>query len=301
MTSAGVISTGALMGGAALLVAALVMPALHVLSPPVERERASAAVEAQLARGARLYGSGCATAACHGVRGEGVRAGAAFRAWPLVGPRFQARNPTAQVVFDVVRSGREPALRALTDHEIYDAIAYEMTLNGARLATPITMRDAAARLTGPQARAPAFGEIHPPPANMLALPPAGSPRGPPPPAENGHLRLRADQMARARAIGDATVPGAGAFAVLVVSFEALTDRPIALDPAHLRLDISGAAPLAPRDVELDYPIDRFRAQTITPGHGTAAVAIFALPPRAAPARLVYDDATGHPLSVDLDR
>ena len=62
----------------------------------------------QLARGREVYEQGCATQACHGLEGEGIRSGDEFRVWPLVGKEFQHRNPTAQVVFDVVRSGGEP-------------------------------------------------------------------------------------------------------------------------------------------------------------------------------------------------
>jgi hypothetical protein len=90
-------------------------------------EPRSAAVADQLARGARLYALGCATAECHGKHGEGVRSGGTFRVWPLVGAEFQARNPNAQVIFDVVRSGSERRLRAMTDQQIYDAIAHELS------------------------------------------------------------------------------------------------------------------------------------------------------------------------------
>src|SRR5436190_6598863 len=84
-------------------------------------------VDGQVARGELIYQQTCAT--CHGLQGEGKRLGDTFAIWPLVGEGFQARNPNAQVVFDVVRSRNEPSLRALTDAQIYDAIAYVWNLN----------------------------------------------------------------------------------------------------------------------------------------------------------------------------
>jgi mono/diheme cytochrome c family protein len=283
----------------AALVLAAAVAALQARAASAEREPGPSAVADQLERGARLYASGCATARCHGARGEGVRSGRAFSVWPLVGREFQARNPTAQIVFDVVRSGREESLRALGDQEIYDAIAYELSLSGARAEERLTMANAAGRLSGLAARAPLLGELHPPAGNMVPLPPARGLTEPPAPAQNGSLRLQVDQLARAKAIGRANAPGAGEFAVLVVAFQDLTDHPIALEPGRLRLETSAGARLAPRELELDYPIERFHRQTITPEHGTAAVAIFSLAPDATPARLAYDDGTGQPLSVDL--
>src|SRR6266508_2412571 len=59
-------------------------------------------VDAQIMRGEPIYQQTCT--ACHGLQGEGQRAGTSFAVWPLVGAEFQERNPNAQVVFDVVRS-----------------------------------------------------------------------------------------------------------------------------------------------------------------------------------------------------
>src|SRR5436309_14087590 len=73
-------------------------------------------VDGQIARGELIYQQTCVT--CHGLQGEGQRRGSTFAVWPLVGADFQARNPNAQVVFDVVRSQSEPNLRALTDEQI---------------------------------------------------------------------------------------------------------------------------------------------------------------------------------------
>ncbi len=223
--------------------------------------------------------------------------------WPLIGADFQTRNPNAQVIFDVVRSGSEQSLRAMTDQQIYDAIANQLSLNGARPTTPLTRHNAATVLSGPAAPASASadGEIHPPPGNVVLLHPTAGWRAPSNPVANGYLRLRVDQMAQASAIGRQSAAGDEVFSILVLAFQDLTNRPIALDPRNLQLRASTGARLEPRDIELEYPIERFHPRTITPEHGTAAVAIFALPAGATPAELTYDDQTGHPLSVNLAR
>ena len=94
-------------------------------------------------RGEPIYAQGCATEKCHGTDSEGIPAGDSFTAWPLVGELFQQRNPNAQVVFDVVRSGNEPNLRQMTDQEVYDAIAYELSLNGVAWSEPLMDGNAA--------------------------------------------------------------------------------------------------------------------------------------------------------------
>jgi hypothetical protein len=253
----------------------------------------------QLARGARLYAAGCATARCHGAHGEGIRSGEGFQVWPLVGPGFQRRNPNAQVIFDVVRSGSERSLRAMTDQQIYDAIAYELSLNGARLQSVLTGGHAADVASGPAASDSRPDPLHPPPRGVRFSPSSAAPRAPPHAAGNSHLRLRIDQMARATAIGHRSAPAGGAFALVVIALQDSTDRPIAVEPRRLRLRTSAGAKLEPGDLDLEYAVERLRPQTISPGHGTAAVAVFALPAGATPVELTYDDGTGHALSVEL--
>jgi hypothetical protein len=71
---------------------------------------------------------------------------------PTEGHLFQVRNPTALVVFDVVRSGREPSLRALTDDQVWAAIAAELAANGVDLDERTLGADNAGRIrTGPAA------------------------------------------------------------------------------------------------------------------------------------------------------
>ncbi len=129
-----------------------------------------ATVADQLARGAPRYAQNCATAKCRGAQGEGIHSGDAFRIWPLVGADFQARNPTAQVIFDVVRSGSEQNLRALTDQQIYDAIAYELSQNGASPAAPLTAANAAQVTVGPSSLTSNLGALFPPPDGVSFAP-----------------------------------------------------------------------------------------------------------------------------------
>jgi mono/diheme cytochrome c family protein len=259
--------------------------------------RTDAAVE-QRAQGAPIYTARCATAQCHGTRGEGLRDGASFRVWPLVGPEFEARNPSAQVIFDVTRSGGERELRALTDQQIYDAIAYEMSLNGVQLDAPLTAQNAASIASGTSIEIPDAGTLFPPPGNA-SLSPLAAAGLPLLPVENGYLRLRVNQIANASAIGRETPSDGGAFVFLVFTLEDLTDRPLDVAPQFLRLYASNGAVLEPLDIRLDFAVARFYAQRIEPGHGTAAHAIFTLPASTTVKRLVYDDGTGHALSVEL--
>ncbi|MGH7721253.1 MAG: c-type cytochrome [Candidatus Dormibacteria bacterium] len=83
------------------------------------------AFRAQAAAGSMVYTQTCLS--CHGGPGG---PGVAGRTEPLQGPRFAQRNPTALEIFDVVRSGREPNLRALTDDQLWAAIAAELLANG---------------------------------------------------------------------------------------------------------------------------------------------------------------------------
>lgn len=251
----------------------------------------------QLARGGPLYAQNCATSKCHGTQGEGLRSGGGFQVWPSVGPNFEARNPNAQVVFDVVRSGGEQNLRGMTDQQIYDAIAYELSQNSVHLAAPLTTQNAAATLSGSSASTE--GRLYPPPGNVVLLPGPAVASALPALAGNDYLGLRVDQAALASTIGDATPPAGGAFLVLVLAVQNQTGAPLDLDPKFLQLQASSGATLAPQPVDLAYPIERFHHQTIAPDHGTAAVVIFALPVGAAPAQLTYDDQTGHALSVIL--
>ena len=88
----------------------------------------TSAFQAQAADGRALYQRDCLV--CHGgVGGPGVPG----RTEPLEGARFVARNPSALEIYDVVRSGREGSLRALSDEQLFAAIAAELQANGVDL------------------------------------------------------------------------------------------------------------------------------------------------------------------------
>ena len=255
----------------------------------------------QVARGAPLYAQNCATSKCHGTQGEGVRSGNTFSAWPLVGPEFEARNPNAQVVFDVVRSGSEQNLRAMTDQQIYDAIAYESSQNGVGLDGPLTANNALSVATGASRSPSTSGGLYPPPANARLVDPpftlidwGGGGLG-------GYLAWRVDQLAAADRIESRTPPEGGLFLLLVVAFANGNDRPLDVGPEFLRLSDSQGNVLEPQTIDLNYPIERFHQQTIEPEHGTAAVVIFTLPAGTVPQRLTYDDGTGHSMVLALTR
>lgn len=96
-------------------------------TPGSSHLRPGTAFAAQSAEGGPIYQHECLN--CHGPTGAGV----VGKNEPSDGTRFQQRNPTALVIFDVVRSGREKHLRALTDDQIWQAIAAELARQGVDL------------------------------------------------------------------------------------------------------------------------------------------------------------------------
>lgn len=249
-------------------------------------------VSDQLARGKVIYEKGCATENCHGTRGEGLHSGDSFRAWPLVGEDFQRRNPTAQVVFDVVRSGGDSSLRALTDQQIYDSIAYELSLNEVELSEPLEAQNAPATSSGPAAETQKPGSLFPPPGNALLVSTWSDPSlrnalDLPISVENGNLRLRLTQIALATSIRGKAPASGGSYVLMVLTFEDLSNEPLEVGPRQLSLVIADGQTLTPLDIGLAYPVDRFHSQTIQPNYGTAALVIFALPESADMGHLLY--------------
>ncbi len=252
-------------------------------------------VDAQIMRGEPIYQQTCT--ACHGLQGEGQRAGTSFAVWPLVGAEFQERNPNAQVVFDVVRSKSEPNLRALTDDQIYDAIAYVWNLNDPESTSPITAQNAASMAPGETVEALAPVGIYPPSENVLPL--VASPTTIALQAvSNGYIGMRVDQIIQASAIGNIKAEPGSTFVIIVFALQDLTDHPLDLDPKFLRLKDAQEHSLAPQTLDIASPIEPFHAQIIQPEHGTAAIAVFALP-IGTYRQLIYDDRTGHALAVSL--
>jgi mono/diheme cytochrome c family protein len=255
-------------------------------------------VEVQLSRGAQIYARDCATAECHGTLGEGLRQGNSFSAWPLMGSDFETRNPNAQVIFDVVRSGSEANLRALSDQQIYAVTAYELSLNGISLPTPLNAENAARIASGETVPAARWGELFPPPGNTDLLPPGNAP-GAASRSTNGSLDLRVDQMALASRIGNASPSSGGVFVILVLAFQNLEAGEAHLDPSYLSLVDAGDQAHQLEAIRLDYPIEAFHPQIIQPEYGTAAVAIFSLPQDTQPRKLIYQDPKMPTILIDL--
>jgi len=258
----------------------------------------------QLARGQVIYEEGCDIEACHGTDGKGIPGEDGFRVWPLVGEDFQRRNPTAQVVFDVVRSGGESSLRALTDEEVYDSIAYELSLNGVQLSEPLDSQNAPTLISGPAAEVPDPGSLFPPPGNaeLLSPWPATFPQRTlslPISADNDNLRMRVTQLALAAFVGTRQPSNGGYFVFVVLTLEDLTNDPLEVGPDHLSLVTADGQTLTPQDIGLAYPVARFYTQTIQPEHGTAALAIFDLPEGAEMNYLLYTLPKGEQLILEL--
>ncbi len=256
-----------------------------------------ASVESQLASGAPVYNQTCATSTCHGTQGEGIQSGKGFKVWPLVGDEFQARHPNAQIVFDVIRSGDEPNLRALTDQQIYNAIAYELRQNQIALESPLTA-DNAFRTFGGSMSGQAQGGLFPPSDNatLIDLPPTPEL---PISAQSDRLRLQIDQIATVSVIGKTKLTSGGVFLIVVFVLADLDPAPITVNPAYLWLSTSGGDRVAPRSVNIHSAMEQFHEQTIRPQHGTAALVVFALSAPDEFDQLIYDDGAGNQLRLAL--
>jgi mono/diheme cytochrome c family protein len=254
-------------------------------------------IESQLASGEPIYKQTCATSSCHGTDGEGIRSGSGFSVWPLVDNDFQMRHPNAEIVFDVVRSGDEPNLRALTDQQIYDSIAYELSQNHILLQAPLTAVNAYNTFGGQMSGSNVDG-FFPPLGNYeptVTPPHADLPLS----TEDGSLHLQVDQIAAASTIGGIKPPAGGVFLMLV---SVLTDRsqaPITVGPENLSLTTPSGDTLLPQTIDPRTAIEKFHTQTIQSQHGTAALAIFSLPAPDQFDRLIYSDKHGNRLELSL--
>ena len=130
-----------------LLVGGSALGARAAAAPGSPSPAAVSSLAAQASTGGPIYQHECLN--CHGPTGAGVPG----KNEPSDGVRFQQRNPTALVIFDVVRSGRERHLRALTDDQIWQAIAAELARQGVDLGgQPLSAANAGTVLTGPSAQ-----------------------------------------------------------------------------------------------------------------------------------------------------
>ena len=253
----------------------------------------SSSIESQLASGASIYRQTCATSACHGTQGEGIKAGNGFSAWPLVGKDFQSRHPNAQIVFDVIRSGGERNLLTLTDQQVYDAIAYELRQNEITLASPLTAENAFTTYGGAMS-GKGQGGLFPPSDNAVLIDTLLA-RDLPMIAQNEALRLQVDQIAEASAIGSSK----GTFLVLVIKFSDLDDQPIILRPAYLSLTTPGGERLSLQSINIHSAIEKFHEQTIKPQYGTVGLIVFTLTAPEQFHQLIYDDGVGKSLRMVL--
>jgi hypothetical protein len=271
--------------------ALIVMSCTYTSKSKSEENDTLGSVEDQLASGGPIYTQTCATSACHGSQGEGIKSGNSFSAWPLVGTEFQSRHPNAQVVFDVIRSGGERNLLALTDQQIYDAIAYQLEQNQIDLTSPLTAGNAFKTYGGTMSGS-GQGGLFPPSDNVVLIDTLPA-RDLPMVAQNGALRLQVDQIAEASTIGNSK----GSFLIIVVMFSDLDDQPITLEPTYLSLTAPSGERLKPQSINIRSAIEKFHEQTITPQHGTVGLVVFTLTAPEQFDQLIYDDGTGTPLMV----
>lgn len=250
-------------------------------------------VERQLAKGAPIYAQTCATSTCHGTQGEGIRSGDRFKVWPLVGDEFQSRHPNAQIVFDVIRSGSERNLLALTDQQIYDAIAYELSQNQIKLDSPLTADNAFATF-GEKMSGEAQGGLFPPSDNaiLIDLPPM---RALPIAAQNERLRVQVDQIAQASPFGD----DQGIYLILVLTFSDLDDEPSNISPNHLNLVTPSGELLEPQPVNIKSAIEKFHTRAIKRNYGTVGLVVFNPPAPDQFDQLIYDNGVGDRLTLTL--
>ncbi|MFZ2096805.1 MAG: cytochrome c [Anaerolineales bacterium] len=245
-----------------------------------------------------IYQQDCATESCHGVNGEGILGSNGFLSWPLIGEEFQLRNPTAQVIFDVVRSGGETSLRVLTDQQVYEAIAFELSLNDVELSEMLDVQNAPLISSGKAAGVQKPGSLYPPPDNVGLISNWSAPSLPVF-AENDDLRVRLTQIALAASIGQTIPPVKGSYVLAVFTIEVLADHPLEVGPQNLRLVTEDGQMLEPQEIDIGYPVARFYPQDIQPEHGTAALAIFALPEATNLDYLQFALPNGQPLILKL--
>lgn len=256
-----------------------------------------ASMQSQLASGGPIYAQTCATSTCHGTQGQGIKSGNSFSAWPLVGKEFKSRHPNAQVVFDVIRSGGERNLLALTDQQVYDAIAYELKQNQITLTSPLTAENAFTTYGGAMSGKVQGGLF--PPSDNAALIDSLHTRELPIAAQNDRIRIQIDQIAEASAFGETKPPEGGEFLIVVIVLTNTNQSPVMVTPNYLRLSTSKGDLLQTQSINIHSAIEKFHGQTIKSQHGTAGLVVFALTAPDGFDQLIYDDGSGEPLRMAL--
>ncbi|HSB00499.1 MAG TPA: hypothetical protein VLE49_07605 [Anaerolineales bacterium] len=186
---------------------------------------------------------------------------------------------------------------ALTDQQIYDSIAYQLNQNQITLVSPLTAENAF-MIYGGAMSGKVQGGLFPPSDNAVLIDPPPT-RGLPIVAQNDTLRLQVDQIAEASAIGNTLPREEGAFLIVVLAFSDLTDRPITVNPDHLKLSTPNGELLKPRSIDIHSAIEKLQEQTIKPQHGTVGLMVFALPTPNEFDQLIYDDGTSEQLLLAL--
>ena len=226
-----------------------------------------------------IYQQDCATESCHGVNGDGILSSDGFHSWPLVGEEFQHRNPTVQVILDVVRNGGEISLHALTDQQVYDAIAFEMSLHDVELSEMRDVQNAPLISSGKAAGVQKRGSLYPPPDNAGLISNWSAP-GLLVLVEINNLCMHLTQIALVNDIRHTLLPFEESYVLVVFTLEVLTDHSLEVGPQNLRLVTEDGHMLEPLEIGLDYPVTRFYPHHIEPEHALVALAIFTLPETA---------------------
>jgi mono/diheme cytochrome c family protein len=278
--------------------ALIVLSCTYTSKSKSEGNDAPRSVEDQLASGKPIYMQTCATSACHGTQGEGIKAGNGFSAWPLVGKDFQFRHPNAQIVFDVIRSGGERNLLALSDQQVYDAIAYELRQNEITLASPLTAENAFTTYGGAMS-GKGQGGLFPPSDNAFMIRIPHMPHLPIT-VQNERLRIQIDQFAQTIAIGSDKPPEGGVYLILVLAVNDLDNEPITVSPNYLSLSTPSGELLKTRSTNIHSAIEKFHTQTIKSQHGTVGLVVFTLTAPDGFDQLMYDDGAGNQLTLALN-
>jgi hypothetical protein len=250
----------------------------------------------QAVLGRPIYYQNCATTLCHGTDSKGIPKGNGYQVQPLIGSQFTERNPNTQIMFDVVRSRNDPNLLSLTDDQVYQAIAFNLTLNQLQLKDAITSQNAAALPPGGSQKT---GQLFPPVSGVNLLDTTSGPSLPKVIA-NKSLSLRVDQLAFTGSVGNYTpTRDGGTFVIVVVAIKNLSDKPLNVDPKYLSLTDSNGNKHNPQTLNFNYPIVRFHTQQIQPQSSYSGYAIFGLAKETSYKSLGYDDGGKNPLSVEL--
>jgi hypothetical protein len=250
----------------------------------------------QAVLGRPIYYQNCATTLCHGTDSKGIPKDNSFQVRPLIGNQFLERNPHTQVMFDVVRSRSVPNLLTLTDDQVYQAIAFDLTLNQVQLKDAITPQNASALPPGGSNKT---GQLYPPVSGITLLDTTSGPSLPKS-ASNSSLGLRVDQLAFTGAVGTYTpTKEGGTFVIVVLTLKNLGDKPLNVDPKFLSLTDSNGNKHNPQSLNFNYPVVRFHAQQVQSQNSYSGYAIFGLAKATSYKSLSYDNGNGNPLSVEL--